>query len=440
MAIQNRKQLTLAGYFLQGTLDPDHRLVVLAGRIDWDAVLEALRPYYSTRGRGALSIRLMVGLHLLKHLENMSDAQVSDRIRSDLYWMHFCGVDLDSLKGKFSHLNSSSMTKFRNRIGAQGFAEVERVIQIYFYETKKVDPRIMTTDSSCMPKAIEYPTDSALLNKGRQNLLKGIQRLRGLGVKSVRGIRTFSRRARQIAVAINKLGKDRMERIQAGTMELAKQAVHVKNKAQEMLRRASRKTDRATKKAAMMLRRQIKIVDRVIQQSRLRFQGEHVPRKIYSLHEPQVCVIRKGKRAFANEYGSKFNLSIDKNGIIVSHEILWTNKNDTQLLKPAIQNWRESTGVYPRQVNADRGYSQKAKGSLKKISRLCIPSHGKTPHPDSKKPWFKKGQSLRAGIEAVIGHLKQDHRLDRSRYKGTQGDQINLSLGCLAWNLKKMAT
>lgn len=439
MAIQHRRQLTLASYFLQGTLDPEHRLVKLGKAIDWEEIHDALRPYYSTLGRQGLPIRLMVGLHLLKHMENMSDAQVTGRIAGDLYWMHFCGVDLTSLKDRYAHLNSSSMTKFRNRMGAQGFSEIEKIIQKYLLETKKIDPKMMTTDSSCMPKNIAYPTDSALLDKGRRNLLKGIRKLKDLGVKSVKGLRSFSRRAKQICITINKLGKDRMDRIKTGTLELARQAVHVKNKAKEMLWQTAGRANEKTKKMISSLKRQVKILERVIQQSRLRFKGVHIKKKIYSLHEPQVCVIRKGKRAHANEYGSKFNLAVDKNGFIVNHEIHWTNTGDSKLLKPALQNWKENVGMYPRQVNADRGYSQTRRNIPKNISKICIPKCGKTPHPDGKKGWFKKGQSLRAGIEAVIGHLKQDHRIDRSRYKGTQGDRINLSLGCLAWNLKKMA-
>jgi len=46
----------------------------------------------------------------------------------------------------------------------------------------------------------------------------------------------------------------------------------------------------------------------------------------------------------------------------------------------------------------------------------------------------------RAGIEAVISHLKQDHRMNRSRYKGIAGDRINASLAVVAWNVRKWAT
>jgi IS5 family transposase len=44
----------------------------------------------------------------------------------------------------------------------------------------------------------------------------------------------------------------------------------------------------------------------------------------------------------------------------------------------------------------------------------------------------------RAGIEPVIGHLKQDHRLSRNFYKGIYGDNINVMLAEAAFNFKRM--
>ena len=417
--------------------------------IDWERVHDRLKPYYSVIGRQALPIRLMVGLHILKHKEGLSDAQVALRIRGDFYWMYFCGLEVDDLKGKYAYLNSSSMTKFRNRIGEKGFSEVENIIRKYLLETKRIDAKVMATDSSCQEKNVEYPTDSGLLNKGRMNLLKGMKRLKELGVKAVKGVRSYSRRSKQVLITIMKLGKDRADRIKTGTLELASQAVHVLGKGKQSLRRA-RKFLRncadpiksaATTGLTNYLKDQIQLLEKVILQSRQRFKGIHIAKKIYSLHEPQVIVIRKGKRAKQNEYGSKFNISIDKNGYIVSHEVYAENKSDAKLLDPAIKNWEKKTGQVPRQVNADRGYVQKKRATsklVKSIKKLCIPTKGKKKHEESDKSWFRNGQSMRAGIEAVIGHLKQDHRIDCSRYSGLCGDKINLSLGSMAWNLKKL--
>ena len=44
----------------------------------------------------------------------------------------------------------------------------------------------------------------------------------------------------------------------------------------------------------------------------------------------------------------------------------------------------------------------------------------------------------RAGIEAIIGHLKSDFRMEQNYLHGDVGIQINALLSCAAWNLKKM--
>ena len=134
MAINYGHQITFGMWTLQELLDPAHDLVRLAEIIDWEEVHNRLAPYYSLTGRQGLPIRLLVGLHILKHKENMSDEKYADRIRSDLYWMYFCGVDSESLKRRYQHLNSATMTKFRNRVGNVGFAEVEAIIRKYLIE------------------------------------------------------------------------------------------------------------------------------------------------------------------------------------------------------------------------------------------------------------------------------------------------------------------
>ena len=77
MAISYGKQITFSAFLLQDIIDPSDELVRLAHIVDWERVHDRLRPYYSTIGRQALPIRLMVGLHLLKHKEGLSDAQVA---------------------------------------------------------------------------------------------------------------------------------------------------------------------------------------------------------------------------------------------------------------------------------------------------------------------------------------------------------------------------
>ncbi len=54
-------------------LDSNDPLIALADTIKWDIFEEAFAKHYSKEGRPAKPIRLMVGLLILKQLENLSD-------------------------------------------------------------------------------------------------------------------------------------------------------------------------------------------------------------------------------------------------------------------------------------------------------------------------------------------------------------------------------
>ena len=53
---------------------------------------------------------------------------------------------------------------------------------------------------------------------------------------------------------------------------------------------------------------------------------------------------------------------------------------------------------------------------------------------NKERKYFRK----RAGIEPVIGHLKEDHRLSRNYYKEIVGDEINVMLAAAGFNFKRM--
>ena len=48
--------------------------------------------------------------------------------------------------------------------------------------------------------------------------------------------------------------------------------------------------------------------------------------------------------------------------------------------------------------------------------------------------WFKR----RSAIEPVIGHMKEDHRMDRNYLKGVEGDKMNALLAACGFNLRKL--
>ena len=100
---------------LEAMIDMGHALVKLAGLIDWSRFDEAFGRFYTQKGRPGLPTRLMAGLHLLKHMEGLSDEAVCAKWVENPYYQFFCGEQF------FCHtlvLDRSSMTRWRGRIGA----------------------------------------------------------------------------------------------------------------------------------------------------------------------------------------------------------------------------------------------------------------------------------------------------------------------------------
>ena len=79
MVKESKGEVTLFGHhrLLRDLIDPEHPLVKLAESIDWESLEEELKEAYpSTTGHPNKPIRLMVGLHYLRYMFNLSDERV----------------------------------------------------------------------------------------------------------------------------------------------------------------------------------------------------------------------------------------------------------------------------------------------------------------------------------------------------------------------------
>ena len=102
---------------LVNLIDLRHPLCRLAAQIPWTECEETFGAWYAENGRPGIAIRLMVGLHYLKHTYALSDEEVVLRWVENPYWQYFCGEVV------FQHrlpIDPSQMTRFRKRIGEGG--------------------------------------------------------------------------------------------------------------------------------------------------------------------------------------------------------------------------------------------------------------------------------------------------------------------------------
>ena len=156
--------------------------------------------------------------------------------------------------------------------------------------------------------------------------------------------------------------------------------------------------------------------------------------KVYSIHEPEVLCIAKGKEHKPYEFGNKSSFEYTRHGVIIVGDMaIEENAYDGYTLKPQLDQVKELTGGKIRKAIVDRGYRGRNKIG---ITEVVMPKTLKRESYYLKKQREARCRS-RAGIEGLISHLKHDHRLLRNYLKGTAGDKINTLLTASAYNMMK---
>jgi len=103
-------------------LDSSDPLIQLSLAIPWADFDNSFSQYYTkSTGRPSKPIRLMVGLLLLKQLENLSDEKIVLQFKRNPYYQAFCGLTEFTCKPP---CDSTELVKFRNRIGKKGFEKI----------------------------------------------------------------------------------------------------------------------------------------------------------------------------------------------------------------------------------------------------------------------------------------------------------------------------
>ena len=128
--------------------------------------------FYSEEGRPGIATRMMVGLHSLKHMYDLSDEEVSDRWVYDPYFQCFCGEAYFQFE---LPLERSSMTRWRERIGPEGLEKLFQESLGVAHRTHALrtrDLKRVSVDTTVQEKAITFPTDAKLINRARERLVK----------------------------------------------------------------------------------------------------------------------------------------------------------------------------------------------------------------------------------------------------------------------------
>ena len=392
-------------------INPKHSLVKLAELIDWSVFETRWSEFFPSRtGRPASSPRLIAGLLYLQHTFACSDDDLIQTWVENPYWQHFCGETY------FQHeppIDPSSLTRWRQRIGEKGVEwllteTIEAARRSKIVKAKSFEKIII--DTTVMEKAVAYPTDSRLLERGRQHLVKLA------GVLGIRLRQNYNREAPRLAVKVGRYAHAKQYRRMQASLKALRTLVG------RVWRDIDRKLDwqddvQATKASGILAR-----VKRLLEQK---------PRdknKLYSLHAPEVECIGKGKARHPYEFGVKVTVATThKEGLVVGIRSLPGNPYDGHTLPEAIEQVSILTHQTPKAVFVDKGY----RGAS--VDGVTIWRSGQR---RGVTPSIRKAIHRRSAIEPAIGHMKNEGKLRRNWLKGSLGDALNAVLCGAGHNLR----
>ncbi len=416
-AVEDRPPEELFRSRLENQIDLRHPLARLTGRMPWEALEQALSarlPADPVRGgRPALPVRLMAGLLYLKHAYDLSDEAVCERWLENPYWQFFTG---EVFFQTTLPCDPSSLTRWRQRLGEAGMEELLAQTINAAQAMKAVDARELSrviVDSTVQEKAIAHPTDSRLLEVARRKLVLLSKRH---GVKL----------------------RQSYEREGPGLSRRAGRYAHAKQF--KRMRRVLRRQRTVLGRVIRDIGRKLETVDVSVQQQmqvcleraeRIWRQRPKDKRKLYALHAPEVECIGKGKARKPYEFGVKVGIAVTATkGLIVGARSFPGNPYDGDTLAEQLEQartLRQDTGAHPKIAITDLGYRGREVGGVQILHR------GKAKSLTRRQwRWIKRRQA----VEPVIGHLKQEHRLDRCWLKGAQGDALNALGAAAGYNLR----
>ena len=389
----------------------NHPLVKLADLIDWTSFETRWSAFFpSSTGRPASSPRLIAGLLYLQHTFAYSDEELVWAWVENPYWQHFCGETY------FRHeppINPSSMTRWRQRIGEEGVESllsetIEAARRGKVVKEKSFEKIII--DTTVMEKAVAYPTDSRLLERGRQHLVK-LAGVLGLTLRQ-----NYNRKAPRLAIQVGRYAHARQYRRMRASLKSLRTVVG------RVWRDIDRKLDRQDEeqyaKAASILAR----VKRLLEQK------TKDKNKLYSLHAPEVECISKGKARQPYEFGVKVTVATThREGLVVGMRSLPGNPYDGHTLPQAIEQVTALTQHKPKAVFVDKGYRGVS------VDGVTIWRSGQK---RGVTPSIRKAIRRRSAIEPAIGHMKNEGKLRRNWLKGSLGDALNAVLCGAGHNLR----
>jgi IS5 family transposase len=366
-------------------------------------------------------------LMFLKFRYRLGYESLCREVSDSISWQRFCRIPFGT---RIPH--PTTLMKITTRCGEDAVTGLNEALLVKAAAAKLLRTDKVRADTTVIPAAVSYPTDSGLLAKAIGSMARSVAGIKAAGgaarTASRDRRRSAGRRARSIAAKLKLRGELQREAAQAAvrriTGELAGITEAAMREATAVIRNARRALRGASGHRKGRLHRAINNLDdivgraeRVVAQTRSRLAGvmPESASRLVSLHDVDARPIRKGRLGKPVEFGYKAQIVDNADGVILDHNVEVGNPADAPQLVPAIARITTRTGHTPRAVTADRGYGQASvEHDLHDLGvrSVAIP---RTTKPSAARREFEHRRAFRekvkwrTGSEGRINHIKRSY-------------------------------
>lgn len=416
----------------------DHPLLVLGNALPWRQLFDLISTDLKNStlkgkwwcGR-ALKVRTHLGVYILQQLLNKKDRQIEAEIRENAVYQVFCGR---LIVENWSCPDHTKIEEFRSRLTPQTQQSLANQMAVLAVELGFACPRAVDFDSTVQEANIAYPRDASLMvklaamaHKVGAYLNKHLfeEALWHVDLKAIKST------ARQCFY--------HQERTLIDLWTLAYQEV-------TRIKRACELVGQDMPKLPWFIERALKQVQEYGSKYFTSIipwvsRGEPSKGKTLSFHLREVSCFNKSSKG--RQFGRSHQIGRLKGNFLMighSHQVRMEDKPSLPLLLTLHQHLFGAGKL--DSAAADKGYASKdnkthlIQAGVKEMGLQLRTSEGARSPPEADRQ--RELQNRRAGIEPLIGHLKQGWQMRKTRMKTDQSGLASAYTSVLAFNLRQI--
>ena len=336
----------------------------------------------------------------------------------------------------------STIARAFKAVGPETWKAINLALARFAEASGAIDPSETRADTTVMESAIHWPTDSSLLWDSYRVLARWLRRGRSAAPRLCPH-RFHDAKARKLHLKITRLqGRKRgKRRAKALFRALIAKVARVAEVAEAFCALAREEGDPALRAFAEDLAAVLPTVRKILSASeRAQVKGEKVPasERAFSVFEPHVELIMRGKGGRPVEFGHKLLLAQTREKFVTHYEAMEATVADARLGAACVEAHEEAFGEPPDGLTADLGFNPGAEERAlleEKVGTFAVPRR--------LSDWLgavgEEWRRFRAGVEGSISVLKRAFGLAKCRFKGFKSFAASVGLGVFCHNLTVLA-